>query len=463
MTNSDVKRSIGRAVVLVGNPAAPYSRALRIGRALTAEGYKVEIAAVSSPGLPNIERDGDIDVRRYAPSGPWARIAASWATARGSLGQRPGATPDTPRRGRSNLGRVLLLPAGALARLSGWLFWPQTVRGWWATLSRDLAPADLYHACGNLTIAAALAARDRAGIRPIGRRAIVIYDVVDDVMESNNVSGMPRPLRAWHARKEHRQARSADVVTTVNDAFAGRMLERWGLRERPLVIPNVPEPPSLEIAASPPNLIRNELGLPLSTRIVVFLGRIGPHVGIDAAAEAVLHVPNAALVLIGFGRGFELSRERDADPRFAGRHFTLAARHPDELLAWTASADATLVPVRPVSLNQRLSTPNKFWELIVVGTPVVVSRDLEVMAALVEEMGLGGVATSAEPADLATSLELVLAATPAEAAARRRRIAAAVAARFSWAVVADAYRTRIRDLARPTDATSGQGWERPQS
>ena len=40
-------------------------------------------------------------------------------------------------------------------------------------------------------------------------------------------------------------------------------------------------------------------------------------------------------------------RARDADPRFAGRHFTLPAVHPDELIAWTAAADVSLVPLPP--------------------------------------------------------------------------------------------------------------------
>jgi hypothetical protein len=44
-----------RAVVLVGGPAAPYSRAIRIARALAAEGFDVEIAAIAAPGLPERE------------------------------------------------------------------------------------------------------------------------------------------------------------------------------------------------------------------------------------------------------------------------------------------------------------------------------------------------------------------------------------------------------------------------
>jgi hypothetical protein len=76
--------------------------------------------------------------------------------------------------------------------------------------------------------------------------------------------------------------------------------------------------------------------------------------------------------VIGFGRWEERSRARDADPRFAGRHFTLPACTPDELLEWTSSSDVALVPLPPVSANQRASTPNKFWEAIAAGTPVVV-------------------------------------------------------------------------------------------
>jgi glycosyltransferase involved in cell wall biosynthesis len=460
-----------RAVVLVANPAAPYSRGLRIARALAEEGYAVEIAAVAVPGLPDREWDGAIEIRRYRPSGPLAFMAASYPGTVMTTADEPDvpaddaadATPSAraaasrlatlpvPERGRSTLRRIAYFPrqmAGRVKRrgvaLARWAVWPHTVRGWWRTLGRELEPADLYHACGSLTIAPALAARDRA--RRSGRPSIAVYDAIDDVFQSNNVLDMPGPLRSWHSRRERRWAQAADARTTVNEAIAGRLARRWLLEEPPLVVPNYPEAGTLDPAAldGANGRIRDELGLPPHTRIVLFQGRLGPNLGLDEAAEAMLLVPDAALVLIGFGRWWARSVARDAEPRFAGRHFTLRARHPDELPAWTASADASIVPLPPVSLNQRQSTPNKFWESTAVGTPVVVGPGLPVMNELVARYELGAVARSLEPDDLAAAIRSVIDRPPAERATWRSTIRATAQERFSWTAAATAYRELVR-------------------
>lgn len=417
-----------RAVILVGNPAAPYSRALRIGRALAAEGYAVEIAAVAAAGLPAEERDGALVIRRYAPGGRWA-VAG-------------GAPAGASTRRRSGLAGRLLRGTAAVRR---WLLWPHTVRGWWSTLARDLPPADLYHACGSLTIAAALAARHRQPTGPAGQPVRVIYDAIDDVFESNNVLDMPPPIRAWHRRRETTWARAADAVTSVNEPLAVRLAARWRVGSI-VVVPNYPEVPLGNAPSSPPNLIRAEIGIPPTESVVLFQGRLGPNLGLDAAADAVLLVPDAVLVLLGFGRGFEAEQARDREARYAGRHWTLPARHPDQLLAWTASADVAVVPLPPVSVNQRLSSPNKFWEALAAGTPVVVPAGLELMAALVRDIDLGVVAATESAADLAEAIRAVLARPPDERRAWRSRIAATAAERFTWPIAEAVYRQLVGSL-----------------
>jgi glycosyltransferase involved in cell wall biosynthesis len=393
----------------VANAAAPYSRGLRVARSLAAAGWEVEIAALAADDAPLEERDGDILIRRYLPSGRWVR----WA-------ERPtGAT--SARRSRR-------IPALLLDRFRKSAFWPLPVRGWWATLRRELPPADLYHAFGILTIAVA---NDLAAdARKQGRAGRVVYDVIDVILDSNNYSRVPRPILATYRFRERRWVRRADAIVTVNEPIADHIERIWALSARPTVLLNCqprwtpPEPR--------PDLIRAAAGIPPERRIVLFLGRLGRERGLEEAAEAVLDVRGAALVMLGFGPWAEQLRARDREPRFAGRHYTLPAVHPDDVPAWTASADVSIIAVPANSLNQRLSTPNKFWESLTAGTPVVVGRDLEVMRRIVEEDRLGAIADPADPADLARGLTEILDQPADDLAAMRQRALDATRERYNW-------------------------------
>ncbi len=422
-----------RAVVLVGNPAHPYSRATRVGRTLAALGYDVEIAATHQTGLPHEERDGDLVIRRYAPTG---RFAADVATQ-----QRPAVQGSSGRSARRPPKPVRVWRTQR-AHIREWAWWPLAVRGWWHTLSHELRPGDLYHSCGTLPIAAALAARDRD--RTAGRRSTVILDVIDITMESNNVMAIPPLIRRFLGRRERAWAQRADAHTAINEVFADRAAARWELAKRPTVVPNYPEPWTPPPAA--PDLARAATGLPPSTRICLFWGRLGPYVGLDEAAEAVLQVPDTALVVLGFGRGWERSVARDADPRFAGRHFTLPAVHPDELLSWVASADIALCTLPPLSYNQRFTMPNKFLEAMAAGTPIVLGPDLPTMEARLREEDLGRVAASMAPGEIAAAIRSILDMPEAERAAWRERIQAIARERYSWPIAAEAYGGLIRSL-----------------
>jgi glycosyltransferase involved in cell wall biosynthesis len=466
----------GRAVVLVGGPAAPYSRAIRIARALAAEGFDVEIAAIAAPGLPEREPVaaarpgtvgepapdpsvvGEIEIRRYRPSGPWAVLGASEAATAARGVARDGTEPGAPRGRRSAL-RTLAAPLLAVRR---WLFWPHAVRGWWATLAKELPPADLYHACGALAIAPAIAARTRHPRGPSGAIARVIHDAVDHAGAGNEAHAMPAAVRRLIARREAGWARAADAIVTVNDALVTSLTEAWRPAAPILAVPNNPEPPDPAIVEAPPSYLRDAARLADGTRIVLYQGRLGPGLGLAEAAEAVLLVPNAALVLLGFGRGLGESLARDRDPRFAGRHVTLPPRPPDELLAWTAGADVALIAAPPISPNQRLSSASKFWEAIAVGTPNIVVRGLDTMAGIITDYDLGAVAASAAPADLAAAIRAVLERVDREGGAWRRQIAAVGREQFSWPPVATAYRSLVRSLV-PSVGPANDGGSVSQS
>jgi glycosyltransferase involved in cell wall biosynthesis len=419
------------ATILVGNPANPYSRAIRLGRALIQEGYEVRIASTYELGAPLEERHGEIQLRRYPPSGWFASVAATYGK----------------RKPRAAASRRPPMPVRVFQRLRSrfyeWVFWPHTVRGWWHTLARELEPADLYHACGTLPIAAALSARERD--RRAGRTSRVIFDVIDVTVESNNVLRIPPLVLRWLARRERRWARRADAVTAVTEPFADWAVSHWDLATRPTVVPNYPEPWSPP-PGPPPDRIRAVTGIAPSTRILLFWGRLGPYVGLDQMAEAMLQVPDSALVLLGFGRGWDASVARDADPRYAGRHFTLPAVHPDQLSEWVASADVAMNSLPPISYSGRYTFLNKFFEAMTGGIPMVLGPDLPTMEEVLRREDLGRVAASMDPADIAAAVRSILELPAAELAAWRERIRTTARERYSWPIAAAAYRDLVRSL-----------------
>jgi glycosyltransferase involved in cell wall biosynthesis len=314
-------------------------------------------------------------------------------------------------------------------------------------LRRRLPPADLYHAFGILTVGVAIElARDA---RSQGRQGIVVYDVIDAILDSNNYQNVPGPLLERYRRKEAGWVRAVDAVVTVNEAIADHCRRLWPFRERPTVLLNCQ--PRWTAPEDPPDLIREAAGLPRERRIVLFLGKLGRQRGLEMAAEAVVRLRDAALVMLGATVNSQWDRElvaRSSEPRFAGRHVVLPPVHPDAVRDWAASADVSIIAVPANSLNQRLSTPNKFWESLTAGTPVVIGHELEVMRAIVEADGLGAVADPADPDDLARAIRDVL-EQPAEAyAAMRQRCLAVTRERYNWETVVLPYLGLVERLAR---------------
>ena len=420
-----------RAVLLVANTASPYSRGLRVARSLAEAGWDVEIAAVAGGEVPSEERDGEVSTRRYAPNGPYRR----W------IGQPPAPQPPT------KLLKILALNADKAIKVA---LWPLHVRAWWRTLRRELPPADFYHAFGILTLPVALDLARAA--RDAGWAGHVVYDVIDAILDSNNYQNVPGPILSRYRRREAGWVRRADAVVTVNDALADHCHGLWPFRERPTVLLNCQ--PRWSPPATRPNLIRESAGLPGERRIVLFLGKLGRQRGLEMAAAAVVRLRDAALVMLGAGVNTEWDQalaRKSLDPAFEGRHVVLPPVHPDDVRAWAASADVSIIAVPANSLNQRLSTPNKFWESLAAGTPVVIGKDLEVMRGIVERDGLGAVADPADPEDLARALRAVLEQPEPGYAAMRERCLAVSRDTYNWETAVVPYLDLVERLrsARP--------------
>ena len=69
------------------------------------------------------------------------------------------------------------------------------------------------------------------------------------------------------------------------------------------------------------------------------------------------------------------------------------------------------MPIQPTTLNHRLTTPNKLFEAITAGVPVVAS-DLPGMAPIVRETGCGIVVDPRDPGAIAAAIREILDGPP---------------------------------------------------
>ena len=337
---------------------------------------------------------------------------------------------DAPRRPDS-------LPEGAALRVVGrpsgrgpaW-FWAahRAVRR--AVLAE---PAALYLASDLYTLPALAAAARRHGAR-------LVYDSRELYGALDAAAGRPLVGGVWRA-VERRHVRRADAVVTVGDRIADRLAAAYGIA-RPTVLYNAPEPSA---GTADREALGRLLGLPADGRtVVLYQGLFRAGRGLPALVEAARRVEGVRLALIGEGALEGEVRQRGADlgDRLAVHPFV----PPDALRALTPGADVGACLIEPLTESLRLSLPNKLFEYLDAGLPVVASPLPEVRAVF-DRAPAGLLADPADAGAVADALRLLL-----DPAARARLAAhsSAALAPYTWTRGRAAFRDLISGLLPPT-------------
>ncbi len=451
------------------------ARTFRMARSAIAAGYEVTVYARWYPALPVIEeRDGYRIIRapfdwRLATPGLRGRArrrvatamagpveakdpaddAEDWAardegTLVGDPGRNDGSSVgQAAARSRGILERPLRLAWRVRQRITRpfrrWRrlikFFPLYPLGWAAALEASAEPADIWHGMWAGSLPALARLRRRHGGRSI-------YDSRDVYMQSRDFATAGWPGKAILEWLERRWAHEADRVLTVNASYADLLAEQLRIPVPPVVM-NCPErwsPPDPR-----PNLIRETLGLAPDVAVVLYQGGLMSGRGIAQAMDAILEVPGAVLCLMGFGRLRQQLAEDTSTPRYAGRVMMLDPVSPEALLRWTASADVSVMAIQPTSVNHRFTTPQKLFESVAAGVPVVAS-DLPGMADIVRSSGVGLVCDPTSPTAIAAAIREIISA-PAEARDRQRDHVLRVAhERYNWETQVDTLLRLYREL-----------------
>jgi glycosyltransferase involved in cell wall biosynthesis len=280
---------------------------------------------------------------------------------------------------------------------------------------------DLVHGMAFMGIPVALSLGKRDGVP-------VIYDARDIHLDARNMARMGRPARWLLGRTERAWAMRSSRVITVNDAYADVLASRWPIG-RPLVIMNC----SYRFTPPVPRERRfhEVLGLPPTQRVVLYHGGLFPWRGIEQLIEAIRSIPDATLVLMGYGVLEPTLRAWEADPGLDGRVRVMGPVPPAALHDWVAAADVAGMPIQGDTLNHRLTTPNKLFEAMAAGVPAVVS-DLPGMSAVLRDAGSGILVDPTHVPAIVAAIREILDLAPADWLAWSDRCVAAAHDRYNW-------------------------------
>jgi glycosyltransferase involved in cell wall biosynthesis len=447
---------MARVVMFVYNDVRNDARVLREAAALADAGHDVSI--IGRPTNPT-SRVGDTEVRGAVtivrvpiPAG-WrillAFIRHPWRLARWVWLRILGGVKTLP----TGIGELLLglavglaaipwsvirLPFFIAGRAMGrrpppggslldWLVrWRWATLGWARLAGAAAGPADVYHGHDMTGLPAAVDAQARHG-------GTVVYDSHEIFLESGTNATRPRWIKGRFARLERGWASHAAAIVTVNDALARELRTRLGVRDV-TVVHNCP--PRWTPPEPPIDHLRPAAGIEPGAPLALYHGGFSAHRGLEELAQAIL-VPgmddvHAAYLGYGSLRG-DLDRMA-TDPIYGGRLHVLDAVPPDVLVEWVASADVDVMALQRSTLNHYLSTPNKLFESLAAGVPVVASDFPDLHRVVIDNPGgpLGDVCDPADPASIAAAIRRILDAPEADRRALRARCLTAGRERWNW-------------------------------
>ncbi len=159
-----------------------------------------------------------------------------------------------------------------------------------------------------------------------------------------------------------------ETVFTVNNSFA--LLYEKEYRVRPVVVRNVPP-----AAKKPVNKSRSSLGLPENKHILILQGSgINMHRGAEEMTEAMQYIRGAILLIVGGGDVLETLKHTVKEKRLNDKVMFIPRQPYEKLMQYTAASDLGLTLDKDTNINYRYSLPNKIFDYLQAGIPVLASR-----------------------------------------------------------------------------------------
>jgi glycosyltransferase involved in cell wall biosynthesis len=194
-----------------------------------------------------------------------------------------------------------------------------------------------------------------------------------------------REKQRW-AEIEAKHIGACDAVVTVNQSIAEELERRYGLHGVNVIYNAERSRRSLERKG----FFHRAFELCPDQKVILFQGGLLAGRNLEVLVEAMGHVrnPKLNLVILGDGQLGAPLKKLVEKLGLSDRVYLHPEVRQEHLLSFTASADAGVIPYQPNCLNNYYCTPNKLFEFIAAGVPIVAS-DLPELRRMIQTHGIG--------------------------------------------------------------------------
>lgn len=240
------------------------------------------------------------------------------------------------------------------------------------------------------------------------KKVKLIYDSHELYPEQHAFS---KHKKVIYRKFEERLIQNCDLVFTVNQSIAEKMAEYYAIRT-PITLINALDAPEEFDANCKYDLLRQNLNIPISKKVLLFQGGFSINRQLETLIESMRYVNNRDVVLVMMGSGDikELLHNKAKELGLLNQSIYFHEAVPqDDLIYYSASADMGIIPYPHIDLNSYYCTPNKLFEFIQARLPML-ANDSPELRRFIEKTGFGMVHLMDSAPSIASAIDMAFAA-----------------------------------------------------
>lgn len=203
------------------------------------------------------------------------------------------------------------------------------------------------------------------------KRSRLVFDSHEYFTETPELVNRKRVQRVWKRIEGFAVPRIGEMIT-VNESIADLFREKYNVKVH--TVRNIP--PSLNM---PEPADRNEFGIPTDKHLLVVQGSgINIQRGAEEIVEAMRYLDDCFLMIIGGGDVLPVLKQMVSDFGINDRIMFFPRMPYRKMMSLTRIAELGFTLDKDTNLNYRFSLPNKLFDFIQAGVPIVSSHLTEI-------------------------------------------------------------------------------------